>query len=338
MGSFVARGIKRFLRQFFSIILLIFAGCVATQKVAAEQPPQQIMQPACPQSEPQPKEEDQGGWISAADLVPVALAREKAKRATALSETAFLLIRAEPRSARIFLDGISVGQGSAFLRLTGQRWRVVRFEAQGYEPMEGALELREREVTRLEVHLQPVGGRLTVVTDQVGAKVYVDGQFVGFAPLTLRNVPAGNRRVVVKAGDAEWSQEISVEAKQTIVVEPDLKVAEQKEPALLPSPQEAEVSVSQPLAQPPPSPVALPAPTTTPSKPPDAGKVRPNCQAVCKRFVEVVPGSESVRAPVYDRCFKRCDSGDLPFAVCAWKVSTLDDVKACFELPEYQRP
>ncbi len=287
-------------------------------------------------------------WTDTEDLIPAAEGRTRARRAPALGETAFLFIEAEPRSALIFVDGARVGEGQAFLRVKGSRWKVVRAEAPGHEAVEGAVEVREREVVKVRLSLAPIGGRLTVVTDAPGAQVFLDDQPVGTTPLTLSRVPAGNHRLVLRAGSWQWSGDVEVRRDETRLIERMVQAAAPapEPPGPAPAPPPVLATPEPPLPAPPATPPeAVPASAAPPPRPsgepssPEASAAptasrRPDCQAVCRRFVQAVAGSDSIREPIFNRCGERCRSGDLRFSVCAWKARDMNDVATCMNLPE----
>ncbi len=269
-------------------------------------------------------------------------------RAPALGETAFLFIEAEPSSARIHVDGSRVGEGRAFLRIRGSRWMVLRVEADGYEPVEGAVEVREREVVKVRLSLAPVGGRLTVVTDSPGAEALLDGQSVGTTPLTLPRVAAGVHRLVLRAGSWQWSSDVEVRPGETRLIEVTLQAVAPATVAEHPETVAPPPAVATPEPPPPPTPAPVPPPHTAsvqaspaPSSGPAASDApatataqgRPDCNAVCRRFVRAVAGSDSIREPIFNRCRERCQSGDLRFSVCAWKARDMNDVSTCMNLP-----
>ncbi len=296
-------------------------------------------------------------WLAPKDLVAPSEARARAKRSPALGETAFLFVVTEPGSARIMVDGVQAGDGQAFLKVRGPRWKVVRVEAPGFEPVEGGVEVREREVVKLRVPLAPVGGRLTVVTDTPGAQVLLDGRVVGATPLTVQRVAEGVHRLVLRAGSWEWSGDIEVRPGETRLIEMTVQAAT---PAALPTPprtaaESTPAAETAPPVAPAPPPVpsgATPSPAPSGPEPgpaslPPAGESpapstqaaspspgRPDCVAVCKRFIQAVTGSESIREPIFNRCRERCQSGDLQFAVCAWKAKDMNDVSVCMSLPQ----
>jgi PEGA domain-containing protein len=58
-------------------------------------------------------------------------------------------------------------------------------------------------------------GNLSVATDPPGSDVIVDGQTRGVAPLTLRSLPVGQHRVVVRAGGTNYTRTVQIEAGAT---------------------------------------------------------------------------------------------------------------------------
>lgn len=289
-------------------------------------------------------------WLGAGDLVPASDVGARARRAPALRETAFLFIEAEPPTARIHVDGSRAGEGRAFLRLKGSRWKVLRVEADGYEPAEGAVEVREREVVKVRLSLAPLGGRLTVVTDTPGAEALLDGESVGTTPLTLPRVAGGVHRLLLRAGSWQWSGDVEVRPGETRLIEMTVQAASPTPPAEPPRRPAAPPPAAAPPEPPPPPPAATaPSPDTAPApassgpsgEPParegptaTTAQGRPDCDAVCRRFVQAVAGSDSIREPIFNRCRERCRSGDLRFSVCAWKARDMNDVSTCMNLPE----
>lgn len=292
----------------------------APARPPAPPPAQPIAPVAAPSGSRSPGIEPER-WLGAEDLVPPSEVRARARRAPALGETAFLFIEVEPLSARILVDGSGAGEGRAFLRLKGSRWKVLRVEADGFEPAEGAVEVREREVVKVRLSLARVGGRLTVVTDTPGAEALLDDESVGTTPLTLPRVAGGVHHLVLRAGSWQWSGDVEVRPGETRLIEMTVQAAAPT-PAAEPPP---------PAPAPPPA-VAMPEPPPPPPAATASG--RPDCNAVCKRFVQAVSGSDSVRDPIFNRCRERCQSGDLRFSVCAWKARDMDDVSTCMNLPE----
>jgi hypothetical protein len=58
-------------------------------------------------------------------------------------------------------------------------------------------------------------GNLSVTTDPAGSEVMVDGQVRGVAPITLRDLPVGQHRVVVRADGTTHTRTVQIEAGAT---------------------------------------------------------------------------------------------------------------------------
>lgn len=58
-------------------------------------------------------------------------------------------------------------------------------------------------------------GHLSVATDPAGSEVLIDGEVRGIAPLTLRNLPVGQHRVVVRARGTSYTRTVQIDAGTT---------------------------------------------------------------------------------------------------------------------------
>ncbi len=58
-------------------------------------------------------------------------------------------------------------------------------------------------------------GHLSVATDPPGSEVLVDGEVRGIAPLTLRDLPVGQHRIVVRARGTTYTRTVPIEAGTT---------------------------------------------------------------------------------------------------------------------------
>jgi hypothetical protein len=58
-------------------------------------------------------------------------------------------------------------------------------------------------------------GNLSVATDPPGSEVSIDGEPSGVSPLTLRNLPVGQHRVVVRARGTTYTRTVQIEAGAT---------------------------------------------------------------------------------------------------------------------------
>ncbi|NOZ02218.1 MAG: PEGA domain-containing protein, partial [Deltaproteobacteria bacterium] len=192
-------------------------------------------------------------------------------------------------------------------------------------------------------------GNLTVLTDPTGAEIRIDKMAAGTTPLTIEGVAPGGHGIDIVAGQFKWSGTVKVYPNRTKVLDVDLKAyttPPPPPPPPPPAPEPTHPAAPAPEAEPEhetepqpeaadtamePQPTPEPQPSTNTS---DKSAGKPDCRAVCDRFVKAVTGSESLRRPIRHRCFERCDAGELKFSICAWKARTMQDVSACMGMPE----
>jgi formylglycine-generating enzyme required for sulfatase activity len=121
-----------------------------------------------------------GGWIAAAVVVPVLALFGFALWFVLTAEA--VRIEIEPAAAELSVrGGLSVPVGERYLMRPGD-YRV-HAEAAGYKPLEAPLRLRAGGERRFAYTLEPLPGRLDIVSEPAGADVRVDGEHVGTTPI-----------------------------------------------------------------------------------------------------------------------------------------------------------
>ena len=301
-------------------------------------------------------------------LLPPTEGKARLQKAKPLKEKAYLYIEVTPPEAQIKVDGALKGTGSALVGEGKSRLRLVSISAPGYARIDGFAELTERQVVKIRATLHRAAA-LTVLTDPHGAEVTFDGEPAGHTPTTLRELEPGPHRVSLSMGGWTWSNDVDVDPNGTSLVNqsipkdaveqarrnppPPVVAAPAPPPAPAPAPppvnrQPSTVNPPPVKAPPPPPPpvvvavpppaVVAPPPTPVPAPAPAAapGQQRADCGAVCGRYANAVSESATFRDIIRDQCRARCDKGDVPFSVCAWKAKTMEDVTACAEMPERQ--
>jgi hypothetical protein len=160
--------------------------------------------------------------------VEVAAGEERELQLVLPRRTGTLAVETVPPDAAVSVDGVAVswtptpGAGDV---PTGRRRVVVSRE--GYRPETRLVDVAAEERTELRVELAPVpppAGTLVVSGNVAGAEVVVDGRQRGFAPVVLRDVPAGSHEVVVRTDDGrEWSETVEVVAGGSRWVNPEFQ-------------------------------------------------------------------------------------------------------------------
>jgi hypothetical protein len=144
-----------------------------------------------------------------------------------------LLVRTSPAGARVKIDGKERGVSPLALRDLGLREYSVEITRSGYATEARKVRLTASRPTQsIDVRLRASGtaapaspsatpaapaasptGRasLELVTRPAGARVVVDGQFIGTTPLRLVDVAPGQKSVSFElAGYAKWAAAITV--------------------------------------------------------------------------------------------------------------------------------
>jgi hypothetical protein len=157
-------------------------------------------------------------WLSALVLVGLLAAGAHAQRASAAGgrSAGALEIASTTTGAEVYIDGERVGTiplGAPLTSLTPGE-HTIKVEKPGFAPYIDVFKIDRKKPTHVDVELVPVAGVLKVKTNVEAARVYVDGKFVGEAPLTTE-VAVGARAVQVsKGGYKDFFQNVSAVAGQ----------------------------------------------------------------------------------------------------------------------------
>ena len=109
-----------------------------------------------------------------------------------------LVIRSTPPGARVQLDGVSHGVTPATLERVPTGAAVLQLALDGHAPFSEQIRVTAGQRQTLDAVLTPIPATLQVVTVPVGARVYVDNQFRGNAPVRLEELPPATYRVRVE--------------------------------------------------------------------------------------------------------------------------------------------
>ena len=109
-----------------------------------------------------------------------------------------VLFTFDPPESRLNIDGGAHLQlGGRYLLRPGH-YRITA-SAAGYYPLEQELILGEQEQQQFHYQLQPLPGKLDIVSRPSGASVVIDGEFRGHTPLGELKVAAGEHRLTLQA-------------------------------------------------------------------------------------------------------------------------------------------
>jgi hypothetical protein len=135
-----------------------------------------------------------------------------------------LVVNATTLGAEVYVDGEKVGTtplaGPVPLSADEHTLKVVK---PGYAPLIDVIRIQKRKATKIEVDLTPVAAILRVRSNVAEARVFVDGKFVGQAPLETE-LPVGARAIQVsRGGYKDFFQNIEAVAGQEIGLEANLE-------------------------------------------------------------------------------------------------------------------
>ncbi|MCB9556791.1 MAG: PEGA domain-containing protein [Deltaproteobacteria bacterium] len=128
----------------------------------------------------------------------------------------WLVVRSDTGGAQVEIDDLFVGQiplnGPLALPVGRHALKVAK---PGYTQYLDIVRIRPGRTTTVSVDLLPVAGILHVTSNVKGARVLIDGRFVGRAPLSTEAM-IGQRRVRVEAGARSSERRVRMVAGETL--------------------------------------------------------------------------------------------------------------------------
>lgn len=146
-----------------------------------------------------------------------------------VSTTGWVYVSSSPGGASVILDGTNYGQtpGSGSLKLNniGIGEHTVSLTLLGYQPYTAKVTVYANTVSEVSGLLEPAGqksgvGEVSVSSTPDGANVFIDNNFMGITPVTLKAIPAGSHVIMVRlAGyqDYEVTTQVNAGATSTVV-------------------------------------------------------------------------------------------------------------------------
>ena len=110
-------------------------------------------------------------------------------------DAAALTIESDPPGASVSVNGIDQGQAPCRVDRVPEGTATIDVTADGYHPYQQKLRLTAGDDQSLMARLRPIPGALRIVSQPVGARIYVDNQFRGVAPVALADLKPGTYRV-----------------------------------------------------------------------------------------------------------------------------------------------
>jgi hypothetical protein len=126
-----------------------------------------------------------------------------------------LVIDSTPPGAQVEVDGIQRGTTPLTLEVPPGSHSVALTRRGVTRKFEVAVRSGEQTNQALDWTKVKETGSLAVSTEPAGAKVSVDGKAYGITPLTISDLPAGRRRVVLEGQGGTVRREVTIEVDQT---------------------------------------------------------------------------------------------------------------------------
>jgi hypothetical protein len=143
-----------------------------------------------------------------------------------------LVVTSPTPGARIFIDGEERGHPSPAIRVVVAGDHRVRVTAPGHETKRRVVRAVKGRLIVAEVALRLKPGRVRVLADPEGSRVFLDGQAVGVTPFESAKVDPGRHAVGVSSrGRRLWSGTLEVKPDQTSVTVASLRRTTQRKAA-----------------------------------------------------------------------------------------------------------
>lgn len=108
-----------------------------------------------------------------------------------VSDSATLMLGSEPGGADVILNGISRPATPCTLDRVSAGENELRIVLEGYRPFARTLKLEAGQIETVMAELEPIPAELSVVSMPSGARIYLDDQFRGEAPVTIGGLGPG---------------------------------------------------------------------------------------------------------------------------------------------------
>ena len=134
------------------------------------------------------------------------------KREPAITDTV-LKITSNVAGSTIFIDNVKTGTAPLIIKGLSSGGHKIKVSAKGYQPYEKKviISLGKRVTVSVILELLVQQGSIKVAGKPIGAKVSLDGQFIGLMPVRLSGVSSGSYMVsVMMEGYQKWSNTINL--------------------------------------------------------------------------------------------------------------------------------
>jgi len=136
------------------------------------------------------------------------------------ADSAVLVVNSVPPGADVRVNGISRGTAPCRVARVPQGASTIEVVMDGFEPYRQEMRLAAGQEEELTIQLRPLPARLTIETIPAKARIYVDNQFRGLAPLTLSELEPGTYRIrAEKESHEPLARTVTLERADDVVEE-----------------------------------------------------------------------------------------------------------------------
>jgi PEGA domain len=137
---------------------------------------------------------------------------------------AFLAVESDPAGREVRVDGqlrgktplqVTLAPGSYNVAVSGSKERLVTLES---DERASIFHILDQQAAAVATAPPAASAGLAVVTEPAGGRVSIDGQDHGPAPVTVRNLAAGEHRLVVRNQGSVYQQTVTLETGSTSTV------------------------------------------------------------------------------------------------------------------------
>ncbi|MHC4268092.1 MAG: PEGA domain-containing protein, partial [Planctomycetota bacterium] len=139
----------------------------------------------------------------------------KTSKAIKRKKTGSIMVKSDPSSATIYLDGDSIGITPAIIRQVLPGTYEVKVKMDGYDTWKQMVDIVSSKEKSLNAVLQGKNGSIIVKSDPTNARIYVDNEYIGVTPADICQVVPDTYDVKVMIGGYEtWRKRIDVVANK----------------------------------------------------------------------------------------------------------------------------
>ena len=130
-----------------------------------------------------------------------------------------LMVRSTPPGAAVRLNGVDRGKTPLEITDAPSGENTVEILMDGYKPLTEKVAVQAQETKEVAGVLQAIPTTLQIVSIPPGARIYVNNQFRGEAPVTLTDLPPGEQRLRAELAGFETAARSVSLLQQSAVVE-----------------------------------------------------------------------------------------------------------------------